>query len=77
MFKKIEKQIVCEMWSVTHFLNARNMKPADIQRQLCEVYGEHAMSDLVVRRWVRHFNEGRENVYRGSRPWDGGTHNRQ
>jgi hypothetical protein len=25
------------------------------------VYGEHAMSDSMVRRWVRHFNEGREN----------------
>jgi hypothetical protein len=43
-------------------LNARNMKPADIHRQLCEVYGEHAMSDSMVRRWVRHFNEGRENA---------------
>jgi transposase len=39
------------------------MKPADIHRQLCEVYGEHAKSDSVVRRWVRHFKEGRENVH--------------
>jgi transposase len=38
------------------------MKPVDIHRQLCEVYGEHAISDSMVRRWVRHFNEGRENV---------------
>jgi hypothetical protein len=43
------------------FLNARNMKPADIHHQLCEVHGEHAMSDSMVRRWVRHFNEGCEN----------------
>jgi hypothetical protein len=28
------------------------MKPADI-RQLCEVYGEHAMNDSMVKRWVR------------------------
>jgi transposase len=27
------------------------------------MYGEHAMSDSIVRRWVRHFNEGRENVH--------------
>jgi transposase-like protein len=27
------------------------------------VYEEHAMNDSVVRRWVRHFNEGRENVH--------------
>jgi transposase len=62
-FKKIEKPAACEKRSVIRFLNARNMKPADIHRQLCEVYGEHAMSDSVVRRWARHFNEGRENVH--------------
>jgi transposase len=39
------------------------MKLADIHRQLCEVYGEHAMSDSVVRRWVRHFDERCENVH--------------
>jgi hypothetical protein len=38
---------------------------ADI-RQLCEVYGEHAMSDSLVRRWVRHF-KGRKNVHDDSR----------
>jgi hypothetical protein len=36
-----------------------NKKPADIC-QLYEVHGEHAMSDSMVRRGVRHFNEGRE-----------------
>jgi transposase len=38
------------------------MKPADIHCKLCEMYGEHAISDSMVRRWVRHFNEERENV---------------
>jgi transposase len=33
------------------------------------VYGEHAMSDSMVRRWVRHFNQGRENVH--DDPWSG------
>jgi hypothetical protein len=53
MFKNIEKPVACEIRSVIRFLNARNMKPADIHRQLCEVYGEHAMSDSMVRshRW--------------------------
>ncbi|KOC62608.1 hypothetical protein WH47_04269, partial [Habropoda laboriosa] len=45
------------------FLNARNVKSADIHRQLCEAYGEHAMSDSMVRRWVRNFNDSRENVH--------------
>jgi hypothetical protein len=58
MFQKIEKPTACEMRSVIHSVNARNIKPADIHRQLCEVYGEHAMSDSVVKRWV-----GRENVH--------------
>ena len=39
------------------------MKLAEIHLQLCDVYGEHAMSSSMVRRWVRLFNEGRENVH--------------
>jgi hypothetical protein len=63
MFKKIEKPATREMRSDIFFLNARNMKAADAHRQLCEVCGEHSMSDSVARKWVRHFNEGRENVH--------------
>ena len=55
MFKKIENPVACEMRSVIRFLNAKNMKQAEI-RQLCEVYGEHAMSSSVVWRWERMFN---------------------
>ena len=50
MFKKIENPAACEMQSVIRFLNAKNMKPAEIHRQLFEVYGEHAMSSSVVQR---------------------------
>ena len=39
------------------FLNARNVQPADIRRQICEVYGENAMSDGMVRKWVRKLNK--------------------
>jgi hypothetical protein len=42
MFKKIENSAACEMRSVIRFLNVKNMKPAEIHRQLCDVYGEHA-----------------------------------
>jgi hypothetical protein len=62
MFKKIEKPDTCETRCVICFLNARNMNPADIHCQLREVYGEHAISDSVVQRWVRHFN-GHKNVH--------------
>jgi len=57
MFKKIENPTTCEMRSVISFLNAKNMKPGEIHRQLCDVYGEHAMSSSIVQRWVRLFNE--------------------
>ena len=39
------------------------MKPADIHRQICEVFGENAMSDGMMRKWVRKFKEGRDNVH--------------
>jgi hypothetical protein len=71
MFKTIEQPADCEIRSVIHFLNARNVKPADIHRQIYEVYGENAMSDGMVRKWVRQFNEGREIVHdeaRSGRP---------
>jgi hypothetical protein len=49
-------------YSVIHFLSARNVQPADIHHQICEVYGENAMSDGMVRKWVRKFNKGHDNV---------------
>jgi len=67
MFKKIEYPAACEMRSVICFLNAKNMTPTEIHRQLCDVCGEHAMSNSVVRRWVRLFNEGRENMHDDTR----------
>jgi hypothetical protein len=32
------------------FLNARNVKPADTHRHVCEVYGENDMNDGMVRK---------------------------
>jgi hypothetical protein len=45
------------------FLNAKNIRPAEIYQQACEVYAENAMSDGMVRRWCRMFSEGRTNVH--------------
>ena len=47
------------------------MLPSEIHRQICQVYGDKAISDGMVRKWVRMFDEGRENVYdeaRSGRP---------
>ena len=72
MFKTIEGATDCEIQSVTRFLNARNVLPSEIHHQICQGYGDNALSDVMVRKWVRMFNEGRENVHdeaRSGRPF--------
>ena len=71
MFKTIDQPADCEIRSVIRFLTARNVSPAEIHRQISEVYGPNAMSDSKVRKWVRAFKDGRENVHdepRSGRP---------
>ena len=63
MFKMIERRADCEIQSVICSLNARNAKLADIHYQICDVYGENAVSDGMMRKWLRKFNEGRDNVH--------------
>jgi len=41
--------------------------PIEIHHQFCQVYGDNAMSDGMVRKWVQMFNEGRENVHNEAR----------
>ena len=53
----------CEIWSVIRFLNARNVLPNEIHHKICQVYGDNAMSDGMVRKWVRMFNEGQKNMH--------------
>jgi len=71
MFKTIEGAADCEIRSVIRFLNARNVLPSEIHHQICQAYGNNAMSDGIVRKWVWMFNEERENVHdeaRSGRP---------
>jgi len=67
MFRTIEEAADCEIRSVIRFLNARNVLPSEIHHQICQVSGENAMSDGMVRKWVRMFNEGRENIHNETR----------
>ena len=39
------------------------MLPSEFHHQICQVIGDNAMSDGMVRKCVRMFNEGRENVH--------------
>lgn len=40
--------VICEIQSVFHLLNARNIKLALIDFQICIVYGEHVMNVSMV-----------------------------
>ena len=66
MFKTIEGAANCEIRSVICFLNARSVLPSEIHHKICQVSGDNAMSDGMVRKWVRMFNEGREKVHDGA-----------
>ena len=71
MFKTIEGDADCEIRYVIRVLNAMIVLPSEIHYEICQVYGNNAMSDGMVRKWVRMFNEGRENVHdeaRSGRP---------
>jgi len=63
MFKVIEGAANCEIRSVICFLNARKVLPSEIHHHIYQVYGDNAMSDGMVRKWVWMFNEGRENLH--------------
>ncbi|KAJ4426715.1 hypothetical protein ANN_26513 [Periplaneta americana] len=59
----IDNPADCEVRSVIRFLNARHLKPAEIYRQLKEVYGDTVMNERNVRKWCEMFNNGRTNVH--------------
>jgi len=63
MAKRIENPADSEIRAVIRFLQAKNIQPANIHRQVCEVYGEGAMSDSMVRRWCRQLESGRDKVH--------------
>ena len=72
MFKTIEGAADSEIRNVIRFLNATNVLPSEIHHQICQVYGDNAMSDGMVREWIRMLNEGRENLHdeaRSGRPF--------
>jgi len=67
----IDSPVDCEVRAVIRFLWAKRIKPAEIHRELCSVYGENIMSDSAVRKCCRLIGEGRTNVHdeeRSGRP---------
>lgn len=46
---KIYSSATCEVWLVIQFLNAKNLCPVEIQREIVEVYGKGAVIEGNVR----------------------------
>ena len=63
MCAAIENPASCEVRSVIRFLFAKNMKPIEIHRELCGVYGNKVMTESSVRKWCIQFKNGRTNVH--------------
>ncbi|GBN08660.1 hypothetical protein AVEN_257549-1 [Araneus ventricosus] len=71
MFKTIADPADCEVRSAIWFLNTNIVKQAEIHSQLVEINAENVMTDRMVRKWVRQFNDGCTNVHdeaRSGRP---------
>lgn len=71
MATPIENPAKCEVRSVIRFLNAQNIRPIEIYRQIKDVYGDNAMNESSVRKWCIMFNQGRTSVHdeeRSGRP---------
>jgi len=71
MFKTIEEAADCEIRSAVRLLYASNVLRIEIHHQICQMYGDNAMSDDMVRKLVWMFNERREIVHdeaRSGRP---------
>ncbi|GFS95503.1 integrase catalytic domain-containing protein [Trichonephila clavipes] len=49
--------------SVIKFLNAKNIAPIEIHRQLCQVYGLNIIGKQMVHRCCWQFSEGRQSVH--------------
>lgn len=63
MCAAIENPISYEMRSVIQFLLAKNLKPIDIYRQLCEVYGDNTINESSVKKWCVQFKNYQTNVH--------------
>ena len=50
MFQTIEGAADCKIRSVIRVLNARSVLPSEIHHQICQMYGDDAMSDGMVRK---------------------------
>ena len=48
--RQLKGAAYCKIRSAIRFLKARNVLPSEIHHQICQVYGDNAMSDGTVRK---------------------------
>jgi hypothetical protein len=63
MCPAIDNPASCMIRAVVRFLHDKNLSAAEIQRELCAVYGQNIMSEGSVRQWCRMFKGGRRDVH--------------
>lgn len=64
MYAAIENPASCEARSVIRFLLTKYLKPKEIYRQMCEVYGDNVINESSLRKWwCIQFKNGGTNVH--------------
>jgi hypothetical protein len=58
MCSAISNPTSCKIRDVICFLHTKNMSDAEINHELCAVYGQNIMSEETVIRWCRMFKDG-------------------
>jgi len=70
MAAPIQSPAKCEVRSVIRFLNAKDERPAEMHKQIVDVYGK-VINRQNVTKWCREFSEGRTDIHdeqRSGRP---------
>jgi hypothetical protein len=53
----------CEIRVFVLFLHAKIMSAAEMNLELCAVYGQILMSEGIIRQWCRMFKDRRTNIH--------------
>jgi hypothetical protein len=63
MCPAINNHTSCEIRDVICFLHTKNVSAAEINCELCVVYGQNVTSEGTVIQWCRMFKDGQTNVH--------------
>jgi hypothetical protein len=55
----IDNPTSCEIRIIIYFLHAKNISAAEIEHELCTVYGQNVMSKETLRQFCSMFKDGR------------------